>query len=31
MKKRATNATRPVLNVKKPVKGAVNNGKRGAK
>lgn len=31
MKKRATNAKRPVLNVKKPVEGAVNNGKRGAK
>ena len=25
MKKRATNAKRPVLNVKKPVKGAVTN------
>jgi hypothetical protein len=31
MKKPAKNAKRPVLNVKKPVKGTVNNRKRGAR
>ena len=31
MKKLAKNAKKPVLNVKKPVKGSVTNTKRGAK
>ena len=31
MKKTAKNAKRPVLNVKRPAKGVVDNGKRGAK
>lgn len=31
MKKTAKNAKKPVTNVKRPAKGTVNNGKRGAK
>lgn len=31
MKKLTKNAKRPVTNVKRPAKGTVNNGRRGAK
>ena len=31
MKKQRNNAKKPVTNVKRPAKGTVNNGKRGAR